>query len=190
MNIQNFYGREYGVNEDQIILKDCGPIKYDDIHIFGGSPMVKYLVSGDTVPSFVSYHWLHENSIALNKKPWGCALFNYNHFRKEIYDMLGYAGGHVGDVAMKGIITLCANSFVVDDIGTIVKVFPFVETETFVVNAPCFANVTVTSGGLLTDSFGKITQVKEDGVNDNTLSGYVSAFYASATDPVLELSLV
>jgi hypothetical protein len=184
MQIIGTFGRGLGLNSDDVKLIDSTKaVATTDTSIYGGSPMALVFVS--SVPTVVSYDYLSDNSLTLNVKPYGIAKFNKNSYQDDTDDTQGIYGGSKGTVIQLGRLSLINNVFRSSD-GTITQVFAFDTTQTYTAMQALYVNCDVNSA-----SFGKITNqlvsTETADKNTNTLIGYVSAWYSSATQPVLEI---
>lgn len=182
MQIIGTFGRGIGINPDDVKMEDSTKIvKVEDTTIYGGMPLALYSDAG--VIKLASFKYLADNSIAANVKPYGIAKFNKNSYIDETFDQLGMYGSGKGTVIQLGRISLMNNVFRTS-VGGVVKVFGFDSTLTYLPMQPLFVNLDTTSAAC-----GKITNVEDAGGVENTatLVGYVANFFASATEPVLEI---
>jgi len=187
MQIIGTFGRAVGVNPDAVILEDATKsVLLADLSIMGGTPMALYKDTDDVV-KIASYKWLIDNSKAANIRVHGIAKFSKNSYIDETFDKLGTFGSGKGTVMQMGRITVLNNAYTTAD--GVVTTFAFDTTKTYLAGEALYVNLDAES-----DYLGKITNVlvsdtEDVACNTGTLVGYVSGFYASATQPVLEITL-
>lgn len=178
------FGRGIGLNPDDVKLEDSTKVVFQsDVTVYGGMPMT--LVSNSGVSTLASWGYLNANTLTLNVKPYGLAKFQKNAYADETFDKTGLYGSGRGTVIQLGRVSLYNNVFRTADNG-IVQVFAFDSTITnYAPMQKLYVNCDINSA-----AFGKITNVgvtSGAAQNDLTEFGVVSAYYASATQPVLEV---
>ncbi len=189
MQIIGTFGRGLGLNSDDVKLLDSTKaVVSTDTDIYGGSPLALAFVTigGVVTPCVVSYNYLSAQSLTLNSPVYGLAKFNKNASQDDTSDSYGIYGASVGSAIQLGRVTLINNVFRDNSTGTVTQVFAFDTTQTYTAMQKLYVNCDVNSA-----AFGKITNQVISAVqadrNDNTFVGYVSAWYSSATQPVLEV---
>lgn len=184
MQIIGTFGRGLGLNSDDVKLMDSTKaVASTDTAIYGGSPLALAFLS--TVPTVVSYAYLNDNSLTLNVPMYGLAKFNKNIHQDDTSDTYGMYGGNKGSVIQMGRVSLINNVFRDNATGAITQVFAFDTAQTYTAMQKLYINLDPDSA-----AFGKITNQlvpSGDHQNDLTFLGYVSAWYSSATQPVLEV---
>ena len=184
------FGRGLGLNPDEVKLEDSTKVVAEtDVTIYGGSPVTLGVTGG--VSTLMSWGYLTANGKTLNAAPYGIAKFQKNSYADETFDKTGLYGSGKGTVIQLGRISLYNNVFRTSDNG-IVQVFAFDESITnYVPMEKLYVNCDINDA-----HFGKITNVLTvaSGVSGSTAMannltelGVVSAYYASATQPVLEI---
>jgi hypothetical protein len=181
------FGRGLGINPDEVKLEDSTKMVFsDDLGVFGGSPMT--LVANSGVSTLASWAKLAAASLALNVPVYGIAKFQKNSYSDETFDKTGLYGSGKGTVIQLGRVSLYNNVFRTADNG-IVQVFAFDNSITsYAPMDKLYVNCDVESA-----HFGKITKALDGSTgaaaNGNTELGVVSAYYANATQPVLEITV-
>jgi hypothetical protein len=187
MQIIGTFGRGIGINPDDVKLEDSTKdVVVADTYIYGGTPLTLISVSG--VTKLVSYAYLHDVPLTLNVKPYGISKFNKNAHIDETFDALGTYGSGKGTCINLGRVSLMNNVFRTST-GGLTTVFGFDTSITsYAPMDPLYVELDHASA-----YFGMITKTLvaagPDNANSNTLLGYVSAYYAHATQPVLEIIL-
>ena len=187
MQIIGTFGRGIGINPDDVKMEDATKaVVTADVYIYGGTPLTLTTVAG--VSYLVSYPYLHDASITMNQAAYGVSKFNKNANIDETFDTLGTYGSGKGTCINLGRVSLMNNVFRTST-GGLTTVFGFDTSITnYVAMQPLYVNLDHTSA-----YFGMLTNVLVSGEtadkNTNTLVGYVSAYFAHATQPVLEIVL-
>lgn len=187
MQIIGTFGRGLGINPDDVKMEDATKlVKLEDTSIYGGSPLA--LINDAGVFKLASFKYLMDEALGGNIKPYGLAKFNKNAYIDETFDQQGMYGSGKGTAIQLGRVTLMNNIFRTVAGGVTPK-FGFVESITdYAPMQELYINLDVASADC-----GKLTNVKISAVqadrNDNTLVGYVANYFASATQPVLEVLL-
>lgn len=189
MEIIGTFGRVVGMNPDAVVLEDgTKAVLSDDLYILGGSPLALYKdVDDNDIVKIASYKWLLANGKPANVKPYGIAKFSRNQYIDETYDKLGTYGSGRGTVIQLGRVTLLNNVYTTSS-GNITD-FAFDTSLVYSPGEALFVNLDSASAAA-----GKITNVavsdpSDPAYNSMTLVGYVSNFFASPTNPVLEIVL-
>ena len=179
------FGRGLGLNPDEVKLEDATKfVAMSDVSIYGGSPLTLGMTGGQS--TLMSYQFRADNSLPLNVAPYGLAKFQKNGYADETFDKTGLYGSGKGNVIQLGRVSLFNNVFRTADNG-VVKVFAFDDSiHDYAPMDKLYVNCDVNNS-----AFGKITNDLVGGTgaaaNDNTELGFVSAFYDSSTEPVLEI---
>jgi len=179
------FGRGLGLNPDEVKLEDATKfVAESDMSIYGGSPLTLGVTGG--VATLMSYQYRADNGLDLNVAPYGIAKFQKNSYADETFDKTGLYGSGKGNVIQLGRVSLFNNVFRTASNG-IEKVFAFDELITdYAPMDKLYVNLDVNDA-----QFGKITNVLDGttgpAANGNTLLGFVAAYYASSTEPVLEI---
>jgi hypothetical protein len=181
------FGRGLGINPDEVKLEDSTKFVFaDDMGVYGGSPMT--LVANSGVSTLTSWAKLAAAHLSLNVPVYGIAKFQKNSYSDETFDKTGLYGSGKGTVIQLGRVSLYNNVFRTADNG-IVQVFAFDNSITnYAPMDKMYVNCDV-----LSSHFGQMTNVLVGGTgadaNGNTEFGVVSAYYANATQPVLEITV-
>jgi hypothetical protein len=179
------FGRGLGINPDEVKLEDATKMVFiNDLGVYGGSPMT--LVANSGVSTLASWAKLAAAALPLNVPVYGVAKFQKNSYADETFDKTGLYGSGKGTVIQLGRVSLYNNVFRTADNG-VVQVFAFDSSITgYVPMQKLYVNCDVTN-----PHFGQITNVLDGttgaAANGNTEFGVVSAYYANATQPVLEI---
>ena len=180
------FGRGLGINPDEVKLEDSTKmVAIEDVGVYGGSPMTLGVTGG--VSTLMSWSYLAAKSLPLNVPVYGIAKFQKNGYADETFDKTGLYGSGKGTVIQLGRVSLYNNVFRTADNG-IVQMFAFDNSITdYAPMDKLYVNCDVSD----TEHFGQITNVLVGGtgadVNGNTEFGVVSAYYANATQTVLEV---
>ena len=180
------FGRGIGLNPDEVKLEDSTKVvAASDVTVYGGTPMTLVDVSG--VSTLVSWGYLAAQHLTLNVPMYGIAKFQKNAYADETFDKTGLYGSGKGTVIQLGRVSLFNPVFRTSDNG-IVQVFAF---DTSITDYKPMDKLYVNCD-ILDAHFGMITNDLVGGTgataaNANTELGVVSAYYASATQPVLEI---
>ena len=179
------FGRGLGINPDEVKMEDATKVvAQSDIAIYGGSPLTLGQTGG--FATLMSWGFLAANSLPLNVPVYGLSKFQKNQYSDETFDKGGLYGSGKGTVIQLGRISLYNNVFRTADNGT-VQVFAFDNSITnYAPMEKLYVNCDVSS-----PHFGQATNVLDGSTgaaaNGNTEFGVVSAYYASSTQPVLEI---
>ena len=181
------FGRGLGINPDDVKLEDATKnVELSDVSICGGSPITLGVTGG--VSTLQSWGYRAAASLPLNVPVYGLSKFQKNGYADETFDKTGLYGSGKGTVIQLGRVSLYNNVFRTADNG-IVKLFAFDNSITnYAPMDKLYVNCDVTD----TEHFGQITNARVSGItlascNTNTNFGVVSAYYASSTQPVLEI---